>query len=417
MVVMSMNENQTQGAEPQSPHHANATGTSASKTISMSAFLATIAIIAVVAFIVGTRSNQIYAAVAPVLGLKAASGTLDTAVLQQTYRSLSANFDGELDTAKLEDGAVRGMVAAAGDTYTVFMDKKDAEAFNKDLDGQVSGIGAEIGVRSDQPTILRVINDSPADRAGLQSGDVFVSVNGTSMVGKSSSEVAQDVRGDEGTTVKLTMKRGDATKDYSITRGKVEDQSVRWKVQDGVGVMTISRFDSHTGALATKAAEEFKAKNVSGVIVDLRDNGGGYLDAAQDVSGLWINDKVVVTEKTNGKVVDSIKSGSNSILAGIKTVVLVNGGSASASEIVAGALKDYGAATLVGEKTFGKGSVQKVLNLPEGRILKVTVAKWYTPKDKNINGEGIAPDKMVTLTAEDSNKGLDPQMTAAMGLF
>lgn len=417
MVVMSMNENQTQVVEPQPPHRTDVAHKSGHKSISMSTFIASIALMAVVAFIVGTRSNQIYAAVAPVLGLKAASGTLDTTILQQTYRSLSANFDGELDTAKLEDGAVRGMVAAAGDTYTVFMDKKEADEFNKDLDGQVTGIGAEIGVRSDQPTILRVINDSPASKAGLQAGDVFVSVNGTSMVGKSAAEVAQDVRGEDGTTVKLTMKRGDVTKDYSITRAQVEDQSVRWKVQGTIGVMTISRFDAQTGALATKAAEEFKAKKVSGVIVDLRDNGGGYLDAAQDVAGLWLNNKVVVTEKANGKVVDSIKSGSSSILAGVKTVVLVNGGSASASEIVSGALKDYGAATLIGEKTFGKGSVQKVLNLPEGRILKVTVAKWYTPKDKNINGEGIIPDKIVTLTAADSNKGLDPQMTAAMGLF
>lgn len=415
---MSMNENQPQVGEKQPPNHSDAGRSNNRKPMTKGTLAAVIALVAVVAFVAGTRSNQLYAAVAPVLGLKVASGTLDTAVLQQTYRSLAANFDGELDAAKLEDGAVRGMVAAAGDTYTVFMDKKEAEDFNKDLDGQVSGIGAEIGVRNDQPTILRVISDSPAENAGLQSGDVFVSVNGKSMNGKMSGEVAQDVRGDVGTTVKLTMKRGDVIKEYAITRAQVSDESVRWSVKDGVGVMTISRFDNQTSALATKAATEFKAQQVSGVVVDLRDNGGGYLDAAQEVAGLWLDNKVVVTEKANSKVIDTIKAAKGgALLAGVKTIVLVNGGSASASEIVAGALKDYGAATLVGEKTFGKGSVQKVLELPEGRLLKVTVAKWYTPKDKNINGEGINPDRVVKLTADDSNKGLDPQMAAALGLF
>ena len=414
---MSINESYSQGAEVPSPNHATGNQAPKQRVVKMPVFAATIAIVAIVAFIGGTRSQQIYAAIAPVIGLKAATGVLDTTLLQQTYRQLGANFDGELDRSKLEDGAVRGMVAAAGDTYTVFMDKEQAEAFNKDLDGQVSGIGAEIGVRGDQPTILRVISNSPAENAGLQAGDVFVSVNGADMNGKIAAEVAQKVRGDVGTTVKLTMKRGGVTHDYSITRAQVEDQSVRWSVKSGVGVMTISRFDAQTGALAAKAAQEFTAKKVKGVIVDLRDNGGGYLDAAQDVTGLWVSNKVVVTEKSRGRVVDTIKSGDTPLLAGVKTVVLVNGGSASASEIVAGALKDYGVATLVGEKTFGKGSVQKVLNLPQGRILKVTVAKWYTPNDKNINGEGIVPDSTVLLTAEDANNGVDPQMKAAMGLF
>lgn len=181
--------------------------------------------------------------------------------------------------------------------------------------------------------------------------------------------------------------------------------------------MTISRFDAQTGNLATKAAQEFKSKGVKGVIVDLRDNGGGYLDAAQAVAGLWLDHKLVVTEKTNGQVVDSIMSGSTPILAGLKTVVLVNGGSASASEILSGALQDYGVATLVGEKTFGKGTVQKVISLPDGRILKVTVARWYTPKGKNITAQGIEPNQKVSISAADSNAGRDPQLDAAMGLF
>jgi len=419
MVAMSNNDSidQPAGEQPtHSPEHSRRPNMKM-KQISPATFFVSLALMALVAFVAGTRSDQIYAAVGPMFGIKVATGSLDTSVLQQTYQNLKANFDGKLDTAKLEDGAARGMVAAAGDQYTVFMDKKEAEDFNKSLDGQVSGIGCEIGVRNDQPTVLRVISNSPAEQAGLQVGDVFVSVNGTSVAGKDSATVALAVRGDAGTSVKLAMKRGSTTNDYTITRAQVDDPSVRWSEQNGVGVMTISRFDAQTGNLATKAAQEFKSKGVKGVVVDLRDNGGGYLDAAQAVAGLWLDHKLVVTEKTNGQVVDSIMSGSNPILAGVKTVVLVNGGSASASEILSGALQDYGVATLVGEKTFGKGTVQKVMDLPDGRILKVTVARWYTPKGKNITAQGIEPDQKVSISAADSNAGRDPQLSAAMGLF
>jgi len=414
---MSNNDSIDQPAGEQSSHSTEHARRPKMKQISPATFFVSLALMALVAFVAGTRSDQIYAAVGPMFGIKVATGSLDTSVLQQTYQNLKANFDGKLDTAKLEDGAARGMVAAAGDQYTVFMDKKEAEDFNKSLDGQVSGIGCEIGIRNDQPTVLRVISNSPAEQSGLQVGDVFVSVNGTSVVSKDSATVAQAVRGEAGTSVKLAMKRGDATTDYTITRAQVDDPSVRWSEQNGIGVMTISRFDAQTGNLATKAAQEFKSKGVKGVIVDLRDNGGGYLDAAQAVAGLWLNNKLVVTEKANGQVVDSIMSGSDPILAGTKTVVLVNGGSASASEILSGALQDYDVATLVGEKTFGKGTVQKVMNLSDGRVLKVTVARWYTPKGKNITAQGIEPNQKVSISAADSNAGRDPQLDAAMGLF
>jgi carboxyl-terminal processing protease len=177
--------------------------------------------------------------------------------------------------------------------------------------------------------------------------------------------------------------------------------------------MIISRFDQDTGSLARQAAESFKSQGVTGVVLDLRDDGGGYLDAAKDVASLWLTDKIVVTEKTNGKVTDEIRTSGTPVLAGIKTVVLVNGGSASASEIVAGALQDYKVATLVGEKTFGKGTVQKLITLPDGRQLKVTIARWYTPNGKNITKEGISPDKTVQLTTGDINAGRDPQADAA----
>ena len=384
--------------------------------VSKSTFFVSIALVALVGYIAGTRSDQLYAAIAPVFGIKASADSLNTSVLQDAYRNLKANYDGKLDADALSDGAVRGMVAAADDRYTVFMDKKEAEEFNRGLSGQVSGIGSEIGRRSNQPTVLRVLNDSPAEKAGVKSGDVFVAVNGESVEGKDASAVASRVRGEAGTSVKLTMKRGESTVDFTIVRAQVSDPSVRWSVSDGVGTMIISRFDAQTASLARQAASELKSQGVKAVIVDLRDNGGGYLNAARDVAGIWLNNQIVVTEKAGDKVTDEVKTGSSAILDGMKTILLVNRDSASASEILAGALQEHGKATLVGQKTFGKGTVQKVLNLADGRLLKVTVARWYTPKGKNITKEGITPETIVELTADDMNAGRDPQRDKAMDL-
>ena len=387
------------------------------RKVSQGVFLASLVLAIIVSFAAGTRSEEIYQIAAPIFGIKVAKQPLDTEVMKEAYRQLAANYDGDLDANKLSDGAARGMVKAVGDDYTTFLDKEEAAEFNKSLNGEVSGIGAEIGVRNLQPTVLRVLDDSPAKKAGLKTGDIFVAVNGTSVAGETASGVADKVTGEAGTTVKLTMRRGSESLDFSITRAQISDPSVRWSVSDDIGVLTISRFDDNTGSLARKAAKEFIDKGVKGVIVDLRNNGGGYLTAAQEVASLWLdNGKTVVTEKSRGQVTETVKTSGNPTLKGKKTVVLVNGSSASASEIVAGALKDYQAATLVGEKTFGKGTVQKVINLSDDRILKVTVARWYTPQDRNITKEGIQPNQTVKMSSDDNNAGRDPQMMRAKEL-
>lgn len=387
------------------------------RKVSQGVFLASLVLAIIVSFAAGTRSEEIYQIAAPIFGIKVAKQPLDTEVMKEAYRQLAANYDGDLDANKLSDGAARGMVKAVGDDYTTFLDKEEAAEFNKSLNGEVSGIGAEIGVRNLQPTVLRVLDDSPAKKAGLKTGDIFVAVNGTSVAGETASGVADKVTGEAGTTVKLTMRRGSESLDFSITRAQISDPSVRWSVSDDIGVLTISRFDDNTGSLARKAAKEFIDKGVKGVIVDLRNNGGGYLTAAQEVASLWLdNGKTVVTEKSRGQVTETVKASGNPTLKGKKTIVLVNGSSASASEIVAGALKDYQAATLVGEKTFGKGTVQKVINLSDDRILKVTVARWYTPQDRNITKEGIQPNQTVKMSQDDNNAGRDPQMARAKEL-
>lgn len=369
---------------------------------------------AIVAFAAGTRSQDIAAVVGPVFGVKVASGSLDLSSLQNVYRQLKGNFDGTLDDKTLIDGATHGMVAAAGDKYTVFMNAKEAKEFNNELSGTIGGgIGAEIGTRNNEPTIVRVLDGNPAKAAGLQAGDVISSVNDQNAQGWTSDKAAAAIRGDAGTTVKLVVVRAGEQKTFTVTRAQVNNPSVTSSVVNGVGIIKLTRFDDQTSTLARQAAQSLKGQNVKGIILDLRGNGGGYLSAAQDVAGLWLDSKTVVTERTNGVVTDTVTSGNNPILAGIPTTVLIDGGSASASEIVAGALQDYKVATLIGEKSFGKGTVQKVLTLADDAILKVTVARWYTPNGKNITSQGINPDKEVKMTSDDTNAGRDPQLDAA----
>lgn len=367
-----------------------------------------------VGYILGTFNNQIVGKIAPIFGLNVVTDTLDLSDLQATYQSLKANYDGEIDDKALIEGANRGMVDALGDEYTVYMNPDESEEFSDSLSGTIGGgIGVEIALRSERLTIVRLLRDNPAEKAGLRSGDVVTAINGQTTDGWTVEKAVSEIRGEAGTTVKLSILRGEDADEYTITRAEVNNPSVYTSIEDGVGVMTITRFDSETGALAREAAREFKDKNVSGVVLDLRGNGGGYITAAQEVAGLWLENELVVSERKQDTVIDELRSGRNAILKGVSTIVLVNGSSASASEIVAGALQDYEVASIMGEKTFGKGSVQKLVSLPGGAELKVTVARWYTPKGANISEQGITPDTIESITPEDLNAGRDPQLDAA----
>ena len=375
-------------------------------------------IIAIIAFFAGTRSEQLMNAVGPLLGMSPTSETINLSSVQHTYQQLKANFDGKLDTKKLIDGANRGLVAAAGDTHTVFYNAEEAKAFNNDLSGNVgAGIGAEIALRNDQPTIIRLLPNNPAAESGLLVGDQVTAVNSESTVGWDASKTANLIRGEPGTSVRVTVKRDDKIRNYTITRQTIDNPSVYTDIRDNVGIMTISRFDEQTAALARKAAENFKQRNVKGVIVDIRSDGGGYLDAATETAGIWLENALVATQRKGTKVLDEQRTKDDAPLKNTKTVILVNEGSASASEIFAAALHDYGKAKLVGEQTFGKGSVQQVIPLENAAILKVTVAKWYTSKGKNVNGTGLQPDMKVALSKDDINRGKDPQLVKALHLI
>ena len=377
-----------------------------------------IALTAALGYVAGVYHYQIEAAIGPVFGYKAHSGSIDLSSIQQTYNKLAAKYDGKLDTVKLIQGANSGLVDAVGDIYTVYMNPQESKSYSDTLSGNIgAGIGAEIGIKNGNTTIIRTLSGNAAIKAGLQANDVILKVNDQSTSGWTVEKAVSQIKGEEGTTVKLTVLRGTETKDYTITRAIINVPSVESSVNNGVGTLTISRFDNETGNLARIAAQEFKKQGVKSVILDLRNNGGGYVNTAIDVAGLWLDNKIAVTERSGDIVKETKKTGSNALLSGIPTVVLVNGSTASASEIVAGALQDYKVAKLVGDNTFGKGSVQELLPLDNGAELKVTIARWYTPNGKNIAKGGIKPDVTVSYTQKDIDSGNDPQLNEAKKLL
>jgi carboxyl-terminal processing protease len=388
--------------------------------VSKTAFVVTTILVLILGFVIGTRSDEIIANVPFMNKRTNAPSVLNLSSVQQTYRTLLNNYEGKLDTDKLIEGANRGMVEAAGDPYTTYFSKQEANEFMNDLEGTFSGIGAELGRKDDKLVVVTTLDNSPAKKAGLMKDDIIAKVNDEATSGWSVDKAVSHIRGEKGTTVKLTVLRGDEVKDISITRDKITDPSVKAEVtKDKIGILRISRFgETDTVALAKKAAIDFKSQGVKSVIVDLRGNGGGYLEAATDIAGLWLhNGDVIVSERANGRVTDELRASGDPILKGVPTAVLIDGGSASASEILAGALKDHKAAKLVGEQTYGKGSVQQIVDMPFGAKLKVTIAKWYTPNGKNIDKEGISPDVKVGFSAKEAKAGKDPQKDRAIKLL
>ena len=348
-----------------------------------------------------------------------ASGQLDYSSVNQVYGVLKKDFDGSLNQQKLTDGLKAGLVSAAGDPYTVYFSPTDAKAFNNELSGSITGIGAELGT-NDQNNIVIVspLSGYPAEKAGLKPQDIVAAINGKTTQGVSVDAAVNKIRGNPGTKVTLTIVRGaDKPFDVIITREKITVPSVKYEEDGNIGYMKISQFTNDTVSLAQKGAQEFKSKNVKGVVLDLRGDPGGYLDAAVGVSSLWLNPgQTVVQERRGTTVIGSETALGGNILKGLPTVVLIDGGSASASEITAGALHDNGVAQLVGVKSFGKGSVQQVEDFKDGSELKVTIARWFTPDGKNIDKQGINPDVSVTISDADVAAGKDPQKDKALQL-
>ncbi len=343
---------------------------------------------------------------------------LDYSSVEAVYDALRNNFDGELNNEDLLTGIKKGLAEATGDPYTEFFDPEGAKAFNEQLTGTFTGIGAELSKDEDGNVIVVApISGFPAEAAGLLPQDIIVKVDDEAIAGMNLSDVVGKIRGPENTDVKLTIVRDRAEQlDITITRAVIKIPSVEYEIRDdNIGYIKISRYAEDTTSLTKQAANEFKSKNVKGIILDLRNDPGGLLDAAVSVSSLWLDPgSIILKEKRADVVVKTYNAKGTPILKGMPTIVLINGGSASASEITAGALRDNGAATLIGEKSFGKGSVQRLENFEDGSFLKVTIARWYTPNDVNIDEEGIEPDEVVEITKEDIESKKDPQLESAL---
>lgn len=342
---------------------------------------------------------------------------LNYSEVDQVYKSLVDNYDGKLNEEQLEDGLKHGLAASTKDPYTVYFTAKEAEEFNDELNNSFSGIGAQLGQDKDSNLeVIAPIEGLPADKAGLKAKDIIITVNGQSTSGMSVDEAVSKIRGPKGTKVKLEIVRNKADAlDFTITRDDIKLPSVKTKILDGsIGYMQITSFAPDSAELATKAATDFKSKQVKAVILDLRNNPGGLLEASVEISSLWLpQGEKILDEKHGREIIDSETATGNNLLKGVPTVVLINGGSASAAEITAGALRDHKAAYLIGEKSYGKGVVQQLVNFRDKSQLKVTIASWYRPNGQNINKKGITPDKTIKISEADAQASKDTQLEAA----
>ena len=298
-------------------------------------------------------------------------------------------------------GAIQGMVAGLKDQHSVYFPPKDAADFAKDLAGEFEGIGAEIGMKENQLIVVAPLPSSPAEKAGLKSGDKIFAIDGDDTAGITLDKAVRKIRGHKGSSVKLTISHDgfEAVQEVAVERDTITVPTVTWRVEDkkkNISYLRVSYFNQDTWGAFDKAVRDMLKSAPRGVILDLRSNPGGFLETSIDVASEWIREGSIVKERmTRGEAKDHKSRGAHR-LAGLPTVVLVDEGTASGSEIVAGALQDYKVATLVGKKTYGKGSVQDFEVLPDGSALKLTIAKWFTPKDRAIDKQGIEPDIALT---------------------
>jgi carboxyl-terminal processing protease len=340
--------------------------------------------------------------------------TLDMSSLNQVYQTLRENYDGKLTQSQVIDGLKHGLAESTGDPYTEYFTAKEAKAFNTDLQGiSLTGIGAQLDQDAQgDVVVMSPIAGSPAQAAGLQAKDIILSIDGQSTAGMSVGTAVTKIRGTKGTKVTLVVLRGEEQKSFTITRDAISVPTATGKIlDDGIGYLQVSQFSDDTYDLVKQQVSKFQAAGVKKVILDLRDNPGGEVTSAQDIASLWLPNKTLIEQEKRGNdVVDSLHSNGTDPLHGMPTVVLMNAGSASASEITALALHDNKAATILGEKSYGKGVVQAVVPFSDGSELKVTVAKWYSPSGKNINHIGITPDQTVKAGNDPAN---DNQLQAA----
>ncbi len=394
-------------------------------TLSKALTLLFIVIAVVASFGVGFSIGKDQAKILPIEGVTnleiGKPGAVDFSLFWDAWGQIQENYvNGEsLDFAGMVQGAISGMVEALGDPYTVFMSAEDTDKFLDDISGYFEGVGMEIGIRKGQLQVVAPLEGTPAQRAGLRAGDRILAVDEESTIDMTIDEAVSYIRGERGTTVVLSIfrKTWDEARDISIKRAVIEIPSLSWELkEDNIAYIQLFQFSGKASSDFRQMVSEILASGAERIILDLRNNPGGFLEVSQDIAGWFIErgETVVIEEFGSGEADVVYKAQGSSRLGSYPMVVLINQGSASASEILAGALRDVNGIQLIGGKSFGKGSVQELMRLRDDSSLKITVAKWLTPNRTVINETGLEPDVEIEITDEDFDEERDPQLDRAI---
>ena len=327
-------------------------------------------------------------------------------VVEQAWRIIFTDYvdRDKLDTSALSQGAIEGMLEVLDDPYTSYLDAETRELGSSSLEGEIEGIGAQVGIRDEQLTVIAPIAGSPADKAGIRAGDIILEVDGSSIAEMSLVEAVLKIRGPKGTPVRLLIRHQDETEpeEIEIIRDKIELVSVHFEMRGDIAYINITYFSGRTNEELLPVLESLTEQEASGIVLDLRRNPGGLLEEVVDVTAHFLPEGVVVSVVDNRGERTAIEVEPSEVTTDLPMVVLVDGFSASGSEVLAGALQDYGRATIAGSQTFGKGSVNLLRQLRDGSGLYITIARWLTPGGRVIEGEGIKPDYELELEGEEA---------------
>ena len=353
------------------------------------------------------------------------SGSGKDAVDSSTQKKVSElkelidqNYMGDVDEKQLEEGIYKGFISGLDDPYSVYYDEEETKSLYETTEGEYQGIGAVLSQNMNTGiiTLVQIYDDSPAMKAGLKDNDILYKVNGEEVTGVELTEVVSHIKGEKGTTVEMTVLRGADNEEVTVTatRDTVEAQTVKYRMMDGqIGYVSVSEFDSVTYDQYQKALKDLEGQGMKGLVVDLRNNPGGNLNTVCDMLDLMLPKGLIVyTEDKDGNRQEASSDDENQFT--LPLAVLVNGNGASASEIYAGAIQDYGIGDIVGTQTYGKGVVQQIFDLKDDTCVKLTIAKYFTPKGRSINGKGITPDVEVEYEADENNPEADNQLDKAV---